>query len=157
MPNTEFCFQGKGISIREPWASAIAFGGKNIENRSRRTHYRGPIAIHASATFHPEDLERECRRDEHGATRPLRRWIELGMKRFAVFRDDAFPWPGHILAIAMIVDCVDHSSSPWFSGAWGFVIEGVVPIEPIRWRKGKLSLWDCAFRYRPLSLSKVEI
>ncbi|MFJ6085097.1 VVA0879 family protein [Streptomyces sp. NPDC092369] len=36
------------LSIRQPWAFAVAEGFKAIENRSRRTHYRGPIFIHAS-------------------------------------------------------------------------------------------------------------
>jgi hypothetical protein len=37
------------ITVRQPWAWAIIFGGKNIENRSMNIagSYRGPIAIHA--------------------------------------------------------------------------------------------------------------
>lgn len=38
----------KVLSIREPFASLIAFGPKRIETRSWRTHYRGPLYIHAS-------------------------------------------------------------------------------------------------------------
>ena len=38
----------KAISLWQPWASAIAFGSKTIETRSWGTHYRGPLAIHAS-------------------------------------------------------------------------------------------------------------
>jgi ASCH domain-containing protein len=38
----------KALSVREPWASMIASGQKTIEVRSRRTHYRGPLAICAS-------------------------------------------------------------------------------------------------------------
>lgn len=33
--------------MRQPWAWAIAVGGKDVENRSRSTSYRGPLAIHA--------------------------------------------------------------------------------------------------------------
>lgn len=40
----------KALTIRQPWASLIAHGVKTIETRSWRTHYRGPIAIHAGAT-----------------------------------------------------------------------------------------------------------
>lgn len=38
----------KALSLWQPWASAIAAGVKKIETRSRRTNYRGPLAIHAS-------------------------------------------------------------------------------------------------------------
>lgn len=37
----------KGLSVKQPWAYAIAELGKRIENRSRRTNYYGRIAIHA--------------------------------------------------------------------------------------------------------------
>lgn len=32
----------KVLSLKEPWASLIAFGPKRIETRSWRTRYRGP-------------------------------------------------------------------------------------------------------------------
>lgn len=38
----------KAITIHQPWASLIAIGAKRFETRSWRTHYRGPIAIHAA-------------------------------------------------------------------------------------------------------------
>lgn len=39
----------KAITIWQPWASLLACGAKKFETRSWETHYRGPIAIHASA------------------------------------------------------------------------------------------------------------
>ena len=42
----------KALSLRQPWASLIADGRKTIETRTWRTHYRGPLAIHASARPH---------------------------------------------------------------------------------------------------------
>jgi hypothetical protein len=38
----------KALSIRQPWAWAILFAGKNIENRVWRTNFRGRILVHAS-------------------------------------------------------------------------------------------------------------
>jgi len=38
----------KCLSIHAPWSWAILNAGKNIENRSRPTSYRGPLLIHAS-------------------------------------------------------------------------------------------------------------
>lgn len=58
-----------------------------------------------------------------------------------------------IVAIAMLTDCVEKSSSPWHvSTEWGWVLEGVIPIEPVPW-VGGLSLWDCKFKYQPLARS----
>jgi hypothetical protein len=38
----------KAISLWQPWATLIALGEKEFETRSWGTHYRGPLAIHAS-------------------------------------------------------------------------------------------------------------
>lgn len=38
----------KLLSMWQPWASAVAWLLKGNETRSRRTHYRGPIAFHAA-------------------------------------------------------------------------------------------------------------
>jgi hypothetical protein len=38
----------KALTIKQPWASAIFALGKDIENRSWRTPYRGPLLIHAA-------------------------------------------------------------------------------------------------------------
>jgi ASCH domain len=43
----------RALTVKQPWAWAIAWGGKDIENRSRPTSYRGPLAIHAGATWDP--------------------------------------------------------------------------------------------------------
>ena len=39
----------RALTIRQPWAFAVVHGGKRIENRSKPTRYRGPLAIHAGA------------------------------------------------------------------------------------------------------------
>jgi hypothetical protein len=44
------------LAVRQPWASLIADGFKNLEVRSRNTNIRGPIAIYASRTK-PADTE----------------------------------------------------------------------------------------------------
>ena len=38
------------LSVIQPWAWAIIFAGKEVENRSRRTSHRGRLLIHAPAT-----------------------------------------------------------------------------------------------------------
>ena len=46
------------ISIRQPWAAAVVWLGKDIENRNHWIYkYRGPLIIHASASkFSADDL-----------------------------------------------------------------------------------------------------
>lgn len=38
----------RAVTLTQPWAKLVAIGEKPIETRSWRTHYRGPIAIHAA-------------------------------------------------------------------------------------------------------------
>lgn len=38
------------LSIRQPWATLIVLGIKNVENRTWTTNYRGVVLIHASST-----------------------------------------------------------------------------------------------------------
>src|SRR5260370_1114928 len=40
----------RALSVRQPWAWAIAAAGKDVENRSWKSGYRGLIAIHAAMT-----------------------------------------------------------------------------------------------------------
>lgn len=41
----------KVLSIRQPWASLIAYKIKAVELRTWKTNYKGPLAIHASKGF----------------------------------------------------------------------------------------------------------
>ncbi len=47
----------KAITVRPVWARAIIYAGKNIENRSWLTHFRGPVAIHASKNMTRSEYE----------------------------------------------------------------------------------------------------
>ena len=40
----------KCLTICQPWAWAIVAAGKDVENRTRPTRYRGPLLIHAGAS-----------------------------------------------------------------------------------------------------------
>jgi hypothetical protein len=41
------------LTVRQPWAWAIIYGGKDVENRARNIagSYRGPVAIHAGLGY----------------------------------------------------------------------------------------------------------
>jgi len=40
------------LSVHQPWAAALIWAGKDIENRARPIRYRGPLFIHATL-HHP--------------------------------------------------------------------------------------------------------
>ena len=46
----------KAITIKQPWASLIATGLKDIVNRSWKTNYRGRVLVHAAASPVKEGL-----------------------------------------------------------------------------------------------------
>lgn len=55
----------KALTVRQPWAWAIARGYKSIENRGWTTAYRGTLAIHAA------------KRWDDGGEHPLREVVHL--------------------------------------------------------------------------------
>lgn len=105
------------LSIRQPWATLIAHGFKDVENRTWSTDYRGPILIHAG---------KSNKKDERGdAIAFISRAAVPDAALTAAFNVHEF---GGIVGMAEIVDCVTHSDSPWFVGDFGFVIKNAKPL-----------------------------
>ena len=115
----------KAISIRQPWAWLIVNGVKNIENRSRRCHYRGPVLIHATKTVDWDAVEFLLTRFRHTPKAAV-----IGLLGSICHESRNL---GAIVGRAEIVDCVDHSESPWFTGPWGLVLRNPEIITPIPW------------------------
>ncbi len=107
----------KAITIKPVWAWAIIHAGKNIENRSWRTHIRGPVAIQASKNLTRSEYE------ESKELLPRRRRKELPS-----YED--LP-RGVIIGVVELVDCMTESKSPWFEGNYGFMLKDQRPIKPI--------------------------
>lgn len=100
------------LSIRQPWAYAIAAGWKDIENRDWRNpnpglKFRGPIALHASSGMTQDEY--------YGATSTFRHCGYESPPPHELVR-------GAIIGTAEIVDVVRQSESPWFFGRIGLVI-----------------------------------
>lgn len=136
----------RGLSVKQPWAGAIAYGPKRVENRT----WLAPswiigetIAIHASVS--PD------------WTAPDRAWTAAGLAPH--HRGEPHkPWLasmtlGAVIAVAVVKDChppyricnpdgPESACSPW--AVWGqchWVLEGVRPLrEPVPCR-GALGLW----------------
>jgi hypothetical protein len=89
------------LSVRQPWTHWILYEGKDIENRTWPTSFRGWCLLHAAKGVDPED------RDD----------LTSDMLR------------GGIVGVMQIVGCVTRSESRWFNGPYGFVIRRVCATE----------------------------
>jgi len=115
----------KTITIRQPWAHAILHLGKDIENRSWYTHYRGPLLIHAAAR----------------AEANPRSLLSQHMSRPPSGNDLRNLQTGCILGVVDLVDCMRGSKSRWaIRGNWHWVLENPRPIKPVECT-GRLNLW----------------
>ena len=47
----------RALSIRQPWAWAILHAGKDVENRSWQTSYRGLLAVHVGKAVEREAVD----------------------------------------------------------------------------------------------------
>lgn len=91
------------LTVRQPWAHAIMHLGKDVENRSKATDYRGPLAIHAGLTLDQAAFDR----------RPFR----------GLFPDpDTLP-RGVIIGVVDLIDCVRDHPSTWAQpDTWHWVL-----------------------------------
>jgi hypothetical protein len=121
----------KALTIRQPWAWAIINAGKDIENRSWRTHIRATIAVHTAVTMSRKDYEDSCG-DIVLATRNPRLKIPA--------YDDLER--GAIIGTVEIVDCVEEADSQWFQGEYGFVLVNPKRLPQAIPCKGALNFWN---------------
>src|SRR5262245_12286518 len=121
----------KAISVRQPWAWAITFAGKDIENRNWPTRYRGPVLIHAAKGM-TRDEDEDCLHALRDISRV--RPFPTGLALPAFEELDR----GGIIGYAEITDCISRSGSPWFAGSYGFVLANPqpLPFQPYRGQLG---------------------
>lgn len=137
----------KCISVRQPWAwlitrpdllgdqrtSALANGQlKTIENRTWRTHHRGPVLIHAAKGMAIPEYERVqgllFEPGGPGVTLP----------------DPAVLQRGGLVGMGSLTGCIEpQDRSSWWHmpGCFGFELSSVHPVEFIP-LKGQLMLFD---------------
>ncbi|WP_427452213.1 ASCH domain-containing protein [Litorimonas sp. WD9-15] len=106
----------KALSINQPFGWAILQGGKDVENRSWSTSFRGEFLIHVGLRVQTETFDFVC--------------CESGVETLpqAAFKT------GGIIGKATLVDVVTASDSPWFVGPFGFVLADVtaLPFQPCK-------------------------
>ena len=104
------------LSIRPPWAWAIIHAGKDVENRSRRCHYRGRFLIHASLELTSDDFAK--------ATQSLTAAGEIAI----VPREDEFEVGGFVGSVEL-VDVVEACGSAWYQpGAFAWILRNPRPM-----------------------------
>lgn len=91
----------KALTLTQPWATLVAIGAKTIETRSWRTHYRGPIAIHAAKAIPPYTHWRQFR---HPAFMDALEDLTGGTGCDGRYPDLTKLPTGAVLAIATVVD-----------------------------------------------------
>jgi len=136
------------ITVRQPWATLLAFEVKGYETRSWRCEHRGPLAIHASSMLHPDD--RIWALEDVDVVRLLR----------ACGYNDVTELPlGAILAVGALAACyptqafgtlprMERALGDWSRGRWAWRIEGVERLPQPVPAKGRLGLWACEIEYR---------
>ena len=103
------------LSISQPWAWAILAGHKRVENRTWRTHYRGPLLVHAGTT-------RRCL--SHAV--PFLRGQNLIVPQP---EDDPAASFRAILGVVEVVDCQLYGQSPELhddpmaEGPWCWIVD----------------------------------
>lgn len=117
----------KCLTVRQPWAWLIIHAGKDIENRTWATRYRGPLAIHAGKA-RPSRAEYDWVAEyaaEQGITLPSLPDLSLG----------------GIIGTVTLADCIKASDSPWWQGPVGWLLQDPAPT-PFRPVHGQLGLFD---------------
>lgn len=124
----------KTLSIRQPWAWLIIHGGKDIENRTWHTKFRGRFLVHAAQGMTLEEYGYAYQiAQENGVTIPAQYELQRG----------------GIIGSVELVDSVDHSDSPWYMGEKGFVLRDPKPLQFMR-LKGRLGFFDVdCLEHRP--------
>jgi len=124
----------KALSIRQPWAWAVVYGGKDVENRSQAAvkvmakAVGDRIFIHAARSFNRYDFEEALDFFERlGVAPPPPEALEMG----------------GVVGSARIESIVGHSNSPWFFGPCAVRLVEPRPL-PFFTVKGQLNLFYVA-------------
>ncbi len=127
------------LTVQNPWCWAIAYGGKNIENRSRPVSYRGLLAIHAGLRW---SLRGAADRRVIAAAGGVLRDVPTGA----------------IIAVCELTDCHPASGCcpPWGDDTYDgkavhhLVLENVRALETPIPCTGRLGLWRPPAEVLPL-------
>lgn len=129
----------KALSIRQPWAWLIVHGGKDIENRSWHTKFRGRFLVHAG---------KGCTGEEYAEAYRFARTIGVLLPRLEDLDR------GGIIGSVELVDSLDTSGSAWYMGQKAFVLQAPQPL-PFLAYKGQLSFFEVPNHLLPNGVANV--
>ena len=140
----------RALTIRQPWAQAVALGLKRIETRGRPLPpalLGQRIAIHAGLA-----ATRKEREQFDFAVRDWGQGITFALAGFTDFEDLPL---GAIVATARLVRCataeillrseltpMERSWGDYGPGRWGWVLDDVLPLARPVPAKGALGFWE---------------
>lgn len=120
----------KVLSVRQPWAHLIIHHGKDIENRTWHSNYRGVLFIQAAKTMVKSEYQ----------------YAKMWAHNYKLIH--AFDFPtisqlqfGGIIGSVNMVDCVNIHKSMWFQGPFGFVLKDQKACEFFK-TKGQLGIFE---------------
>lgn len=140
----QFSGDVRGLTLTQPWASAIAAGLKTYETRSWRTAWRGDLLIHASKNYPPDARAFASTPDSKGFT------LESILD---VIGQPAKSFAGMIVASATLMAMVptdqlrfeledlELSLGNYSDGRWAWKLGNVWLPERPRVALGKQGLW----------------
>ena len=120
------------LSVRQPSAWAIIYGGKDIENRTKGSIRAGRmglgrICIHAAIGLKEDEF----------------RYIAWRMQDIGVHCPPPGTLPrGAIIGTVDVVEIIEDSDSPWFGGAAGLRLIDPEPLEVPIPAKGELGYFE---------------
>lgn len=118
----------RALSVRQPWAWLILFGGKDIENRTWRNARVGHTLIHAAKGMTLLEYEQASEFAADVAPNVV----------LPALKD--LP-RGGVVGSVTIVGCVGRSASRWFVGPYGFELEDARPLPFVPYR-GELGFFE---------------
>jgi hypothetical protein len=153
----------RAITVKQPWATAIALGYKLVENRSAGTRWRGPLLIHAGRAWSDRGAIDERIRDVWKQER-----LPLGIARDRDWEDGFGRWVYDaasrrrsqvpVMAVVAVAQLVDSHPDAGCCRPWGeseyresggkvrrqvhhLVLERVERLPTPLWARGQLGLW----------------
>lgn len=128
----------KVLTLIQPWATLVILGEKKIETRSWKTHYRGEIAIHAGKKVDKSVFEEPYYKDI--------------FKKYNLTPDNIIR--SSIIGTCSIIDVKrteelvgiiserERAFGNYCPDRFGWILDDIKPIEPIRNVKGMLGFWS---------------
>jgi len=139
----------RALTVRQPWAWAITYGGKDVENRCWSTTHRGLLAIHAASRW-----------DEDGARD--RRVVDAAHRERQLLSNPEWFTLGAVIAVADLTSiCAGGDRcrcSRWaVPGQEHWHLVGVRPLDEPVPCKGRLSLWDLPAEVEAAVLAQIGV